>query len=406
MNNLEKNFLKILYISYDGLLEPLGESQVLSYIENLSSRYDIDVISFEKAADFKTERKEVLKKRLEEKKIKWHCLKYHSRPSLLATMFDLIAGFFVSIFILSRSKKRIIHVRSLLPGIMILPLKNLFNFKLIFDMRGFWPDEKADRAGWSRASYKYLLSELFQDRIICASDKIVTLTNQAKSKILNKFPKLNPSVFEVIPTCTDTTKFKLLEYQEDGDFEIVFGHLGSVDTAYSVDPILKMIKNFQKIGKKVKIIFFNKGSHEYIESKVKEYNLFQGTFQIKEVEFGNFSNHLKKIHVGCFFANYSTSIIGSLPTKIGEFLSSGKPIICNPANEDIVEIIKNNKVGLVKELENEYLIEELFISLQALKNDKEMPKRCRGLAESFFSLSLGVKKYNKIYNELATSERR
>ena len=401
MNNLEKKFLPVLYISYDGLLEPLGESQVLSYIESLSDRFEIDIISFEKATDFKTEKKEVLKRRLKEKKIRWHCLKYHSRPSIFATMFDLVAGLFVSIFILTRFGKRIIHVRSLLPGIMILPLKKLFNFKLIFDMRGFWPDEKADRAGWSRTSYKYLLSEHFQDKIICTSDKIVTLTNQAKNKILNKFPKLDPSVFAVIPTCTDTTKFKLLEYQEDSDFEIIFGHLGSVDTAYSVDPILKMIKNFQEIGKKVKIIFFNKGSHEYIESKVKEYNLFQGTFQIKEVEFGNLSNHLKKIHIGCFYANYSSSIIGSFPTKIGEFLSSGRPIICNPANEDIVEIIKNNKVGLVQKFETEYPVEDLFISLQALKNDKEMPNRCRGLAESFFSLNLGVKTYNEIYNELS-----
>ena len=214
--------MKILYISYDGLLEPLGESQVLSYIESLSNRFEIDIISFEKATDFKTEKKEVLKRRLEENNIKWYCLKYHSRPSFFATMFDLLVGLFISTLILSRSKIRIIHVRSLLPGIMILPLKKLFNFKLIFDMRGFWPDEKADRAGWSRTSYKYLLSEHFQDRIICTSDKIVTLTNQAKYKILNKFPKLDPSVFKVIPTCTDTTKFKLLEYQEDYDFEIVF----------------------------------------------------------------------------------------------------------------------------------------------------------------------------------------
>ena len=401
MNNLEKKLLPILYISYDGLLEPLGESQVLSYIESLSSKFDIDIISFEKASDLKTEKKEILKRRLEEKEIKWHCLKYHSRPSIIATIYDLISGLFVSIFILSRSRRRIIHVRSLLPGIMILPLKNLFKFKLIFDMRGFWPEEKADRAGWPRTSYKYLLSEHFQDRIISTSDKIVTLTNQAKYKISNKFPKLDPSVFEVIPTCTDTTKFKFYEFQEDSDFEIIFGHLGSVDTAYSVDPILKMIKSFQEIGKKVKIIFFNKGSHEYIESKLKEYNISQGAFQIREVDFGNLSNHLKKIHFGCFFANYSTSIVGSLPTKIGEFLSSGRPIICNPANEDILEIIKNNKVGLVKKLESEYQVEDLYISLQTLKNDKEMPNRCRGLAESFFSLNLGVKTYNEIYIELS-----
>ena len=80
MNNLEKKHLPVLYISYDGLLEPLGESQVLSYIESLSRQFDIDVISFEKASDLKTEKKEILKKRLEQKGIKWHCLKYVINP--------------------------------------------------------------------------------------------------------------------------------------------------------------------------------------------------------------------------------------------------------------------------------------------------------------------------------------
>ena len=41
--------MSILYISYDGILEPLGQSQVLSYLERLSKDRDIYLISFEKA---------------------------------------------------------------------------------------------------------------------------------------------------------------------------------------------------------------------------------------------------------------------------------------------------------------------------------------------------------------------
>ena len=41
----------ILYVSYDGILEPLGRSQVLAYLEGLSNRNKIYLISFEKKAD-------------------------------------------------------------------------------------------------------------------------------------------------------------------------------------------------------------------------------------------------------------------------------------------------------------------------------------------------------------------
>ena len=38
----------ILYISYDGMLEPLGQSQVIPYLGMLSKKYKIFLISFEK----------------------------------------------------------------------------------------------------------------------------------------------------------------------------------------------------------------------------------------------------------------------------------------------------------------------------------------------------------------------
>ena len=44
---------KIIYLSYDGLLEPLGYSQILSYLNILSSNYEIWIISFEKNNDLK-----------------------------------------------------------------------------------------------------------------------------------------------------------------------------------------------------------------------------------------------------------------------------------------------------------------------------------------------------------------
>ena len=43
---------RILYISYDGLMEPLGQSQVLNYLKGLSVDYQLFVITYEKKGDF------------------------------------------------------------------------------------------------------------------------------------------------------------------------------------------------------------------------------------------------------------------------------------------------------------------------------------------------------------------
>jgi len=44
---------RVLYITYDGILEPLGQSQVLNYLESLSDRHQIHLMSFEKKEDIR-----------------------------------------------------------------------------------------------------------------------------------------------------------------------------------------------------------------------------------------------------------------------------------------------------------------------------------------------------------------
>ena len=43
---------RVLYISYDGMLEPLGQSQVLAYQERLAANASLHLLSFEKPEDW------------------------------------------------------------------------------------------------------------------------------------------------------------------------------------------------------------------------------------------------------------------------------------------------------------------------------------------------------------------
>ena len=81
---------RTLYISYDGLLEPLGESQVVSYLEKLSPTYDISVLSFEKPEDARnSERMSEMQARLARADICWIPLRYHKWPPGLSTGYAI-----------------------------------------------------------------------------------------------------------------------------------------------------------------------------------------------------------------------------------------------------------------------------------------------------------------------------
>jgi hypothetical protein len=43
--------MSVLYVSYDGMLEPLGQSQVLGYLKRLAVGRAIHLVSFEKPSD-------------------------------------------------------------------------------------------------------------------------------------------------------------------------------------------------------------------------------------------------------------------------------------------------------------------------------------------------------------------
>ena len=85
--------MSLLYISYDGMLEPLGQSQVLAYLKQLANGRSIHLISFEKVNDWViVAERERLARDIAASGIVWHPLRYHKKPTALATAWDIACG--------------------------------------------------------------------------------------------------------------------------------------------------------------------------------------------------------------------------------------------------------------------------------------------------------------------------
>ena len=91
--------MSVLYISYDGILEPLGQSQVLAYLKCLAPERTIHLISFEKSEDWAriVDRKGVADG-IAASGIIWHPLRYHKQPTALATLWDIVFGIALGFF--------------------------------------------------------------------------------------------------------------------------------------------------------------------------------------------------------------------------------------------------------------------------------------------------------------------
>ena len=139
----------ILYLSYDGMTDPLGQSQVLPYIIGLTKEgYSFHLVSFEKPDRYLQNRK-TIEAICKENNIDWRPLKYTKRPPLLSTVWDVFKMKKVAKELHKKHSLSLIHCRSYISALIGLSFKRNYNVPFLFDMRGFWADERVDGGLWN-----------------------------------------------------------------------------------------------------------------------------------------------------------------------------------------------------------------------------------------------------------------
>ena len=392
--NSKKN---IMYITYDGILEPLGQSQVLKYISNSKNSKNIILLSFEKKNNFKNlNNTEFVNNIILKSGIKWIPYSYSNNFWFLSKIFDLFKIFYFSIINIPLYKIKIIHCRSYLPTFVICILKFFFNFKLIFDMRGFWIDERYEWGIWSKNKLIFYFLKGIEKKLIKYSDKIVVLCKDSKKVLTKNFGKNHENIF-VIPTCADENQFNISSNRYWNNC-LNLCHLGSISTRYDIDLTLSF---FKKINQYVdsKILFINKGENDFILSKCKEYNISSSKYKIKSFDHFEIQHKINKFDFNIFFPKSGYFKKGFFPTKISESLLSGVPLISTKINSDLDEMISTNNLGFQFNNLSEINFHN-FINLIDSFQKKTYIFDIRNFALKNLSLSHGVLIYDNLYKLL------
>ena len=394
---IKQNRKNVIYISPDGMLEPLGYSQVLKYLLEISTEFEITLISFEKKVDLsKTELKESVNDLCKDHNIKWIWLKYDNWPKISSHLFNIIKLFLVVFFLLCRKRISLIHIRSCFPGIVIPILARIFAFKFIFDMRGLWADEKHDRLGWSKKSYKYRFFKQLESWLLVKSVKIITLTHGLK-KLLIESKKIPDNKIGVIRTCADPKEFFPINRGEKNSLTI--GYLGSMDTAYSFEEIVKFFKNFLKFHNNSTLKILSKFDREDLYALLRKYKIPRSKVILNYALREELNKEINTFDIVIFYLKENYSVIASMPTKVGEALSCGKPIICNPFNMDIAELLENNNIGFLYNFKDEYE-DSLNKKIMSLVNSEVVKNNCIKTAKTEFNLISAAQNYLEIYNKV------
>ena len=398
---------KVVFLSYDGITDPLGLSQILPYLFGISSNknYRITIVSFEKTKNL-LQNKDVILNKLKKNNVDWIPLKYTKYPPIFSTIWDIYKLRKV-VNKLKNNGLDLIHCRSYITTFVALGVKKTQNIPFIFDMRGFYADERVDGKIWSlknliyKKIYNYFKSK--EKEFLQFSDYTISLTESGKKEILSwNLP--NQFKIKVIPCCTDENLFQTkniknvrseLGFNKD---DFIISYVGSIGTWYMLDEMLDFFKCLQIKKPNAKFFFITKDNPQLILEKVKSKKIDVSSIKIQPSSREMMPSYIGVSNFSIFFILPVFSKKASSPTKMGEIMNLGIPIICNSGVGDVDEIMEKSMPSLlVKDFSNkEY---ERVIDLISF-DYKPNQKRIIQTSHSYYSLEKGVEKYKEVYKEI------
>lgn len=395
---------KALYITYMGLSEPLIYSQALNYLKAIARRdIGISILSFEKKEFLNKGKILEIKNDLQTSGIQWFFLRYHKKPQFISKPYDVIVGTFFIMCIAIRNKIDIIHARGTFCALMGLMSCLFLRKKMIFDMRGLMAEEYADAGSWKRSSFIYNFINCLERYFIRNADEVVMLNKKTQEIVLKKDKVKSMTI---IPTCVDLERFNFVtdkgkyekhKYSQNGKSVLIY--TGSLGTWYMLSEMMDFYRELLNSGFDGLFLILSQTDKGWIEKNIpddlRKYVIIDFSDPRRVADF------LNSADIAIFFIKPCLSKTASCPTKFGEYLACGLPVIINGGIGDTEEIVRREKVGVVI---NDFNIQEYKRSVmelkELLKEGDVLQKRCRSAAEKYFSLKDGSEKYALIYTRL------
>jgi len=365
----------LTYVTIDSLEEGVGSSQITPLISRLSkSGLKINLISYEK-----------------------------SKPSLgLVAYFESIGvnwnwrpfgsiGLISGVGRLNELRKQIpntnlIHARSDIPAVSAIASGLA---PVLWDARSLWADQKVMI---QRNQVNKTLYGIYRGLESIAASKSLGMSTLTRAvvPILEERHKRLPSLRTVVPTAVDLDYFKLDPIMPS-KAQVLFS--GTYNEYYDLGLSRLFMEEFRK-HVSIETHWARPKESNKSNISVGESKVFPAsqTGMAKLIPEYNFGISICKMDAGL-------SLTAAMPTKIGEFLACGRPIVVNKGLGDMDEFIEEFDAGVILDGTTSNLVDSAT-KLASLLSDSETPYRCRALAEKYFSMDVGASKYINLYSQI------
>jgi glycosyltransferase involved in cell wall biosynthesis len=274
-------------------------------------------------------------------------------------------------------------------------------------MRGFWADERVEGKLWKlqnpvfRTIYRFFKKQ--ERRFLRHADCTISLTTRARQEMY-QWPVSGP--IEVIPCCVDTDLFDPAKVEPEaqamwrtklylGEKDFVLVYLGAIGTWYMLDEMLDFFTCLLRTQPEARFLFVTAENPKTILQLASNKGIAESRLRFISAERSEVPILLSLADVALFFIRNTYSKMASSPTKQGELMSMGIPVICNAGVGDTDAVVEHYQSGLVLNRFDEAEYEQVTAKISSLA---ALDRRIiRQGALEFYSLEKGVDAYAKVY---------
>lgn len=406
--------IRTLYICYFGLREPLVQTQVLPYLRQLAAAgIKVHLLTFEPGLRETWSEEELgqQQEQLEAQGIAWSYLQYHKSPSVPATIYDILAGARLAARLVRQHNIDVLHARSHVPAVMGALVKRWTGCRLIFDIRGFMPEEYVDAGLWPAGGVIYRAVKATERWLLSSADAFVVLTERARDILLAGASDTDETSrpIEVIPCCMDAHRFEITDAELAKNVRLELGvadrrvivYVGALGGWYLTDEMAQFFATAHRQDPKTFSLILTQSPPEMMSKRLRDLGIADKDYLIRKVLPAEVPRYLRAADFSLSFIKPCFSKLGSSPTKIAEVLASGLPIVSNSEIGDLDAMIEGDRVGTIVREFNEAAYLQALSAVDALCQDESTAARCRASAVNRFDLAtVGGPRYLRLYNRL------
>jgi glycosyltransferase involved in cell wall biosynthesis len=403
---------RVLYVSHNGMLENLGQAQVLPYLRGLVTRgFEFDLLSYE-LPHVSDDAIHALRHALRNDGICWHPMRRAKDPRLRVKIKESAWGSWKALKTALEKRPAIVHGRSYLPtAVADVVATMLPRTRLVFDCRGMLGDEYVDAGYWTEDRLEYRILKHYERRAFRRAEGVVVLTEKLRNMALDGGWLGRKTHITSIPCCVDLERFQFdpsarreTRLKLGLSDQLVLVYSGSLGSWYEEPKMASFAGHLRRRSQRpVSVLVLTHHDTSELVALLRGTGFSPREILVRKVVPADMAAHLSAGDLAMSFIKSCFSKQGSSPTKVAEYLACGLPVVLNGDIGDQSDLaVERDACVVMPALSEQQLVKAAERALPLAEQPIEERARIghRVAMQRFGLESVGVPRYEALYRQI------